>query len=108
MVFPVIATLVGAAGGSLPTAALIFAAFGGFSGVAAILTVYFNHKAANKKAEVEEKSVAIEEIEKVIPGMGEIIQQWQGIVDQLRVENARLSSEAATLRQRIAELEHER
>jgi predicted RNase H-like nuclease (RuvC/YqgF family) len=65
---------------------LFFSALGGLSGIAAVLTVYVTHRANLKKATVDDKSVAITELEKAVPGMGDIIKEWQNIVHHLQEE----------------------
>lgn len=101
----ILATVVSllAAGGS--DLVLLFSALGGLSGVAAIATVWVQHRNNKAKVVVDYKSVAISELEKAVPGMGEIIEQWQGIVHQLQADLATAKSDLADCRKRVAELE---
>lgn len=69
---------------------LLFSALGGLSGLAAVLTVFVTHKSNTKRAKVEDKSVAITELEKAVPGMGDIIKEWQNIVHHLQEDNQAL------------------
>lgn len=69
---------------------LLLSALGGLSGLAAVLTVFVNHKANTKRAKIEDKSVAITELEKAVPGMGDVIKVWQDVVHHLQEENSDL------------------
>jgi hypothetical protein len=82
------------------SAVLLFAALGGFTGLAALVTVYVNYKRDKQTAKTEDKSVAITELEKAVPGLGDIIEQWQAVVHQLQ-------SDLTDCRKRVAELEGE-
>lgn len=108
-IFATIVSLLAAGGSDL---VLLFSALGGLSGVAAIATVWVQHRSNKAKVVVDTKSVAISELEKAVPGMGEIIEQWQGIVHQLQTDNAQQRTDLAECRSalagalaRIAELE---
>lgn len=85
--FPLLAAI----GGS--DLVLLFSGLGGLSGLAALATVFVNHKAGIKKAEQDDKSVAIVELEKAVPGLGEIIREWQGVVHQLQEDHATTKKE---------------
>lgn len=76
---------------------LFFSAIGGLSGIAAVLTVFVTHRANIKRAKVEDKSVAITELEKAVPGMGDIIKEWQRIVLHLQEENEQLRTKVEKL-----------
>lgn len=76
---------------------LFFSAIGGLSGIAAVLTVFVTHRANLKRAKVEDKSVAITELEKAVPGMGDIIKEWQRIVLHLQEENEQLRTKVERL-----------
>lgn len=91
---------------------LLFSGLGGLSGLAALATVYVNYKFGSKKSEQDDKSVAIVELEKAVPGLGEIIKEWQSVVHQLqedlRAARADLSLcqvELAECKTRVTELE---
>jgi hypothetical protein len=79
----------------------VLTALGALSGVAAFIGVFVQLWTNSRKAKVDTKTVAITELEKAVPGMGTIIEQWQRIVDRLQAENN-------DLRKRVAELEAER
>jgi hypothetical protein len=79
----------------------VLTALGALSGVAAFIGVFVQLWTNSRKAKVDTKTVAITELEKAVPGMGTIIEQWQRIVDRLQSENN-------DLRKRVAELEAER
>lgn len=83
---------------------LLFSALGGLSGVAAVLTVFVNHRANVKKAKRDDKSVAIRELEKAVPGMGDIIKEWQNIVHHLQEELIAAKKEAHDFEVENAEL----
>lgn len=89
----VLSSFILAAEGSGANIVLLFSALGGLSGLAAVLTVFITHRANTKKAVQDDKSVAITELEKAVPGMGEIIKEWQNIVHHLQDENVRLKTE---------------
>lgn len=82
---------------------LLFSALGGLSGIAAIFTVYVTHRSNVKKAVVEDKSVAITELEKAVPGMGDIIKEWQNIVHHLQEELVTSKQESADAKRELAE-----
>lgn len=69
---------------------LLFSALGGLSGIAAVLTVFVTHRSNVKRSKIEDKSVAITELEKAVPGMGDIIKEWQNIVHHLQEDNQAL------------------
>lgn len=79
---------------------LLFSGLGGLSGLAALATVYITHKANQSRSKNDVKSVAITELEKAVPGLSEIIEQWQTVVHQLQTD-------LAECRGRLAELEKE-
>ena len=90
---------------------LLFSALGGLSGIAAVLTVFVNHRANIKKAKRDDKSVAIKELEKAVPGMGDIIKEWQNIVHHLqeelitsKIETAEAKAENKALHKELEEL----
>lgn len=82
---------------------LLFSGLGGLSGLAAIATVYITHKANAKRAAVDDKSVAIIELEKAVPGMGDIIKEWQNIVHQLQADLVATRTELAECRKALQE-----
>lgn len=86
---------------------LLFSALGGLSGVAAVLTVFVTHRSNIKRGKVADKSVAITELEKAVPGMGEIIKEWQNIVHHLQEELIHAKEELARCRME-ADLDDER
>jgi hypothetical protein len=95
-----------AAGGSVTSGTdlvLLFSALGGLSGIAAIFTVYITHRANTKRAVVDDKSVAITELEKAVPGMGDIIKEWQNIVHHLQEELVSKNHELADAKRELAE-----
>lgn len=96
-----------AAEGSGANIVLLFSALGGLSGLAAVLTVYITHRANTKKAVQDDKSVAITELEKAVPGMGEIIKEWQNIVHHLQDENVRLKTELHDCREESGVTHHD-
>lgn len=83
----------------------LFAALGGLSGLAALATVFVNYKANKNKAVVEDKSVAIVELEKAVPGMADIIKEWQNIVQQLHSDLSNTRKELEECNKRVSELE---
>ena len=85
---------------------LLFSALGGLSGLAAVLTVFVTHRSNVKRAKVDDKSVAIKELEKAVPGMGDIIKEWQNIVHHLQEDNQALRDELEECR-REREVGHE-
>lgn len=98
MVFIAFISSLFAAGSTASNAILFFAGIGGLTGLAAIITVYVTYRRDRQTAKVEDKSVAITELEKAVPGLGDIIEQWQAVVHQLQ-------SDLTDCRQRVAELE---
>lgn len=86
---------------------LLFSGLGGLSGLAAIATVYITHKANSKKADVEYKSVAIIELEKAIPGMGDIAKFWQELVVHLQADNISIREEILTIKGELEECRKE-
>ena len=76
--------MLAASGGG--SAVLVFSAIGGFTGIAALGGVIVNAYLGKRKAFVDDKSVAITELEKAVPGLGEIIDQWQTVVHQLQTD----------------------
>lgn len=86
---------------------LLFSALGGLSGLAAVLTVFVTHRANSRRARVDDKSVAITELEKAVPGMGDIIKEWQRIVTHLQEENTTLRADNSQLKSRLDDLDHE-
>lgn len=105
MVSVLLAAILAAGGGT--NLVLLFSGLGGLSGIAAIATVYVNHKANAKKAVVEDKSVAITELEKAVPGMGDIIKVWQDVVHQLQADNITLKAENFTLKGELAQCKND-
>lgn len=99
-IFAVVSVLLAATGGGSDLV-LLFSGLGGLSGLAAIATVYITHKANGKKAVVEDKSVAITELEKAVPGMGDIIKEWQNIVHQLQADLVLSRGETESLRKQL-------
>jgi SMC interacting uncharacterized protein involved in chromosome segregation len=86
---------------------LLFSALGGLSGIAAVATVFVNHRANVKRARRDDKSVAIKELEKAVPGMGDIIKEWQNIVHHLQEELMASKVETAEVKRENAELRKE-
>ena len=80
--------------------ALLLSGMGGLSGLAALATVYITYRANQSRSKTEGKSVAITELEKAVPGLSEIIEQWQTVVHQLQTD-------LVECRGRLAELERE-
>ena len=100
-ILSLVAMLAASSGGA--DLVLLFSALGGLSGLAAVLTVYVTHRANLKKAVVEDKSVAITELEKAVPGMGDIIKEWQNIVHHLQEELVTSKHELADAKRELAE-----
>ena len=88
----------------LSTVVIILAAIGGGSGLAAIGGQFVQYRTNTGKQIVDERSVAVDEIEKVIPGMGEIIQEWRAMALQHQIENENLRAEIVALRGEIDRL----
>lgn len=105
MVSIVVISLLLAAAGSGTNLVLAFAGLGGISGVAALVTVWVNYKRNNQTAKVENKSVAITELEKAVPGLGDIIEQWQAVVHQLQTDLSITRSDLDACRKRLEEIE---
>lgn len=89
-----------AAGGTSGVVQIV-SILGGLSGIAALVSAFASWRSGARKANVDDKTVAITEIETAIPGMGAIIEQWQAIVKQLQ-------SDLANCRQRVIELEEKK
>ena len=88
----------------LTTIIFVLAAVGGGTGLAAMGGQIVQYRSEKAKHVVDERSVAVDEIEKVIPGMGEIIKEWRAMVGQLQIENENLRHEIAALRGEIDRL----
>lgn len=84
-----------------------FAGIGGLLGVAAIATVFVNWRKDKAQRKVDVKSIAITELEKAVPGLGNIIEQWQAIVHQLQADLTTARSDLDICRKRLSELEGE-
>lgn len=104
--------LAAAAAGSGTNLVLLFSGLGGLSGLAALITVWINYRRGQQQAKVDDKSVAITELEKAVPGLGDIIEQWQAVVHQLqtdlsttRLDLADCRSELEACRKRLEEIE---
>lgn len=80
-------------------------ALGGLSGVAALLMVFVNWKSNQKKAKQDDRSVAITELEKAVPGLSEIIKEWQGVVQRLQKDLADQMTANAVLKKQYEALE---
>lgn len=83
----------------------------GAAGIGGVITTYLKDR---RVAATDERSVTIVEVEKAIPGLGEIIQQLrtqntaQAVeIDRLHRENGRLSREVSNLKNRVGELERD-
>jgi uncharacterized lipoprotein YmbA len=101
----VISFLLAATNGSGTNLVLLFAGMGGFTGFAAGAAVIVNWVRNKQVAKVENKSVAITELEKAVPGLGDIIEQWQAVVHQLQSDLAECRESNVSLSKRVAELE---
>lgn len=97
---PFAASLLAITGGGA-NIVLLFSALGGLSGIAAVLTVFVNYIANKRKAEVDDKSVAIIELEKAVPGMGDIIREWQNVVHHLQDDLLATRQELAECRREL-------
>jgi len=75
---------------------LLFSGLGGLSGLAAIATVWVQYRTGLRKVVQDDKSVAIVELEKAVPGLSEIIKEWQGVVHQLQDDLTAAKADAAT------------
>lgn len=104
--FSVVSLLTAASGGGADIV-LLLSALGGLSGVAAIISVFVTHRANTRKAATEDKSVAITELEKAVPGMGAIIQEWQTIVRHLQQELGDTKEALHDCKQELEEGRHE-
>jgi hypothetical protein len=93
------------AASSATTAVQWFAGIGGLTGLAALVAVYLNYRRDKHAAKVEDKSVAITELEKAVPGLGDIIEQWQAVVHQLQDDKDALRHDLDDCRKRLLELE---
>lgn len=91
VLFAIYGIVLAAVGGS--QLVILFSGAGFLSGLAAIATVYVTHRRNNQEGKVEDKSVAITELEKAVPGMGEIIQNWTDLVHSLQGELASCKAE---------------
>lgn len=101
-------TLLAVAGsGDSTNLVLLFSALGGLSGVAALATVFVNWRFNQRKAEQEDKSVAIIELEKAVPGLGNIIREWQSVVHQLQDDLLSAKSDLAEAKNRSIRLDEE-
>lgn len=104
--------LLAAAGGGLSQIVTLFAGAGFLSGLAGLIAVYVTHRRNLQEGKIENKSVAITELEKAVPGMGEIIQNWTELVHSLqgelalcRADLAACRAELLTTKLRVEELE---
>lgn len=84
-----------------------FAGIGGLAGLAAIATVYVTWRKDRQQAAVDVKSVAITEIEKAVPGLGDIIKEWQAIVHQLQSDLTATRADLDDCRHEVSELRKE-
>lgn len=82
---------------------LVFSGLGGLSGLAALATVFLNYKNGQRKSVQDDKSVAIVELEKAVPGLGEIIREWQNVVHQLQEDLTTLKKELQECQADLAE-----
>lgn len=94
-----------AAGINVTGIVLVFAALGGFGGFAALVGNILSGYRNRQVAKVEDKSVAITELEKAVPGLGDIITEWRDVVAQLQGDLAATRDDLATCRRRVSELE---
>lgn len=101
----VISIIFAAAAGSGTNLVLLFSGLGGLSGLAALIAVWVNYKRGQQQSKVDDKSVAITELEKAVPGLGDIIEQWQAVVRQLQTDLANTRAELATCHARLDEIE---
>lgn len=85
----------------------ILSVVGGLSGVAAVITAIATWRSGDRKSKQEDKTVAISELEKAVPGMGTIIAQWQTLVQQLQADKDALRAERDALRDERDELRAE-
>lgn len=83
---------------SLSSVVLGMAALGGFAGLAALAKVVVDWRRDLAQERVDAKSVAITELEKAVPGLSEIIEQWQIVVHQLQTDLTLTRAELATTR----------
>lgn len=93
-----------AASGAL-TFVQVLSVLGGLSGLAAVIGAIASWRYNSRKTKQEDKSVAITELEKALPGLGTIVEHWEQFGEKMREENTALQTENAALRVRIAELE---
>jgi hypothetical protein len=75
-----------AAAGGFTNLVLLLTAIGGSSGIGWLASAYVQHWQNKRKAVVDNRSVAITELEKAVPGMADIIKEWQNIVQQLHTD----------------------
>ena len=86
---------------------LLFSALGGLSGLAALAMVWVNWRANQRKADTDDKSVAIVELEKAVPGLGEIIKEWQAVVHQLQADLAAEKAKNEEMHRQLAQAQLE-
>lgn len=101
MVFALLGFVFISAAADVGSAALIFSAIGGLTGLAAIGGLLVNTYLGRRKAKVDDKSVAITELEKAVPGLGGIISYWQGVVEQLQTDYAACKADNLSLRKEV-------
>jgi len=99
---------------NVPAWLILLVAIIGGGGLAAIGGVVVTYLKNRTDAVVDERSVTIAEIEKAMPGLGDIITQlraqnaWQQAeMDRLKDRNHQLVGEVANLERRVADLEAE-
>lgn len=81
-----------------------FAGIGGLAGLAAMVAVVVTWLKNRQEAKIDVKSVAITEIEKAVPGLGDIIREWQAIVHQLQADLTATRSDLEDCRHEVSEL----
>lgn len=86
---------------------LLFSGLGGLSGLAALCMVWVNYRSNQRKAQVDDKSVAIIELEKAVPGLGEIIKEWQNVVHQLQADLAAEKTKTEETQRQLVEARHQ-
>lgn len=99
--FSFISTILAASGSDF---VIGFAGIGGLAGLAALATVFVNWRKDTAQSKIDAKSVAITEIEKAVPGLGDIIKEWQAIVHQLQADLTATRSDLDDCRQEVSEL----
>lgn len=91
--------------GGLPVWLVILLAViggGGLAGIGGVVaTIYRDKRVAGQG----DRTVSITEVEKAIPGLGEIITQLRTELTRVNARNTDLVSEVFRLEQRVAELE---